>query len=351
MKREHARNELSPGAVLETSVERASMVCHLQNPGGKLPWLVVGLGFPWSGRSQAPRLRWEGEDEPMKTEEQKQPRASIAEDAEALVNQVRERYGRIAREGTPCCAAPELSQIEAPVGASVSGKIGYDREQLESAPEEANLGLGCGSPIGPLRLQPGEVLLDLGSGGGLDAFIAAPLVGTEGKVIGVDMTQDMIDRARRGAEKGGFPQVEFRLGRLEALPVEDASVDAVTSNCVINLVPDKSKVFAEIGRVLKPGGRLVISDIVLERPLPAAITEDLLAYVGCVAGAMVREPYFQAVEAAGLRDIEMIRDVDYLDLIGETVPEDLARLMSRTRVSRDEVSGIVRSVTYRAWKR
>ncbi|MCB1009797.1 MAG: methyltransferase domain-containing protein, partial [Acidobacteria bacterium] len=171
-----------------------------------------------------------------------------------------------------------------------------------------------------------------------------------GRVLGVDMTPEMIARASAAAESAGFRQVEFRQGRLEELPVEDASVDAVTSNCVINLVPDKSAVFREVARVLRPGGRIVVSDILLERPLPDAIEQDVLAYVGCVAGAVTRDRYFGALEAAGLGEIEVLRDDDYLESLLAAAPEEVEELSRRTGVPIDAVRGVVRSVTWRAKK-
>ena len=186
--------------------------------------------------------------------------------------------------------------------ASISGELGYSAGDLAAVPKEADLGLGCGAPIGHLALKAGETVLDLGSGPGLDAFLAAKQVGTTGRVIGVDMTPEMLERARATAAKAGIANVEFRQGRLEPLPVESATVDAVTSNCVINLVPDKAAVFAEIARVLKPGGRVVVSDIVLERPLPEAVAKDVFAWCGCVAGASDRREYLAMIEAAGLAE-------------------------------------------------
>jgi len=193
-------------------------------------------------------------------------------------------------------------------------------------------------------------VLDLGSGGGIDALLAARQVGPEGRVIGVDMTPAMLERARANAARAGAANVEFREGRLEALPVEDGSMCAVTSNCVINLVPDKARVFAEVARVLRPGGRLVVSDIVLDGPLPESVASDVFAYVGCVSGAMERRPYFALLADAGLTEIEVLRDVDYLAASSQTEPAWLAELVARTKVDLAEVSGRVRSITYRARK-
>jgi SAM-dependent methyltransferase len=232
----------------------------------------------------------------------------------------------------------------------VSLGIGYDTSELAQLPAEANLGLGCGAPLGFLALKPGETVLDLGSGPGLDVFLAARQVGPSGRVVGVDMTPAMLERARANAAKIGISHVEFREGRLEALPVESGSIDAVTSNCVINLVPDKRAVFAEIARVLRPGGRLVISDILLDGRLPAAVENDLLAYVGCVAGAIRREEYFALVGAAGLEKVDVRRDVDYLAGLIDAAPEEVRALEARTGVKREEVLGRVRSVTFRAVK-
>lgn len=270
----------------------------------------------------------------------------VPTDTESVVEQVRERYGAIARESAGCgCGNAGTGGVDE---GEVARRIGYSGGELEELPQEANLGLGCGAPIPALALEPGETVLDLGSGAGMDAFLAAREVGRDGRVIGVDMTPEMIERAQAAAASGGFTQVEFREGRLESLPVEDGSVDAVTSNCVINLVPDKAQVFREIARVLRPGGRLVISDIVLERRLPEPIERDLLAYVGCVAGAMQRDAYFEAVADAGLSGVELLSDVDFLDTAAELVPAEVGARLEETGLTLDDLRGVVRSVTFRA---
>jgi SAM-dependent methyltransferase len=268
--------------------------------------------------------------------------------AEELVRKVQERYGQIAEGRVSGCCGASASGCASE--SAVSLGIGYDASELAQVPAEANLGLGCGAPIGFLSLKAGETVLDLGSGPGLDVFLAARQVGPEGRVIGVDMTPAMLDRARANAAKIGISQVEFREGRLEALPVESSSIDAVTSNCVLNLVPDKRAVFAEIARVLRPGGRVAISDILLDGRLPAAVEQDLLAYVGCVSGAMRREEYFALVGAAGLEKVEVLRDVDYLATLIESAPDEVGALEARTGVKREEVLGRVHSVTFRALK-
>lgn len=176
---------------------------------------------------------------------------------------------------------------------------------MKAIPDEANLGLSCGNPTALASLQEGEVVLDLGSGAGFDCFLAASKVGPSGKVIGVDMTPEMIEKARANAKRNGIQNVEFKLGEIESLPVKDKSVDLVISNCVINLSADKSKVLSEIHRVLKPGGRIAISDIALLKELPKSIQESVEAYVGCVSGAIPMDDYKRMVEASGLRDVKI----------------------------------------------
>jgi arsenite methyltransferase len=269
---------------------------------------------------------------------------------EGLVKEVKEKYGKIAETGGSC--SPIGAGLPCCGGGSESNslQVGYKKEDRKAVPEGADLGLGCGAPIPHLDLKPGETVLDLGSGGGLDAFLSARRVGPEGRVIGVDMTPAMLERARQNATKGGFRNVEFREGRLEALPVETASVDAVTSNCVINLVPDKAAVFREVSRVLKPGGRVVISDIVLDGPLPESLAKDVYAYVGCISGAALRQDYFAMLRGAGLREAIVLEDVDYLSSLIEAAPGEADLLLKKHGLGRDSVRGLVRSITYRAMK-
>ncbi len=229
---------------------------------------------------------------------------------------VREGYGAIARGGDACCA-PVQEGCCGPAqrgccgsGAAedISERIGYGREELASVPEGADLGLGCGNPVALASLREGETVLDLGSGAGLDCFLAAGRVGESGRVIGVDMTPEMLERARENARRGGYANVEFRLGEIENLPVADASVDAIISNCVINLSPDKPRVFREAFRVLRPGGRLMVSDIVLDGELPPAVRESAAAYVGCISGAARREEYLGMIREAGFEEVEVVEE-------------------------------------------
>lgn len=214
-----------------------------------------------------------------------------------VVDQVREKYGAVARSG--------LSNDHSGVR-SVAEAFGYSPEELASIPAEANMGLSCGNPTATANLRPGEVVVDLGSGGGLDVFLASKRVGPNGKVIGIDMTPDMVQRARASAAKQGFTNVEFHLATIDNLPLEDASADVAISNCVINLAPDKRAVFREIFRVLKPGGRVAVSDIALKQHLPPEIGNDLLAYVGCIAGAILIDDYIQALREAGFSSIQVV---------------------------------------------
>lgn len=221
--------------------------------------------------------------------------------SDQLMGAVRARYGAVAKS--------ELSDNHAGVR-SVAEAFGYTPEELASIPAEANMGLSCGNPTATARLRPGEVVVDLGSGGGLDVFLAARKVGPTGKAIGIDMTPEMVNRARRAAaiaDRGRpLANVEFYLAPIDRIPLPDESVDCVISNCVINLAPDKSAVFREIVRVLKPGGRLAASDIALKRSLPSELGNDLMAYVGCIAGAIPIEVYRQGLLSAGFGQVEII---------------------------------------------
>ena len=222
---------------------------------------------------------------------------------------VRERYAQIAVKESSCCAPSNTCCGTTDQATDISKKIGYRDEELDSVPEGANLGLGCGNPTALASLKEGETVLDLGSGGGFDCFLASNMVGQKGKVIGVDMTSEMVDKARENARKSGYLNVEFRLGEIENLPVADNSVDAIISNCVINLSPDKGRVFKEAYRALKPGGRVMVSDIVLLQELPESIKNSVEAYVGCVAGASRKEDYLATVAAAGFQEVETVSEV------------------------------------------
>ncbi len=224
---------------------------------------------------------------------------------------VREGYAKIAKRGGSCCG-PASSCCGSPDSApDISRRIGYSEEDLRAAPEGANLGLGCGNPVALAFLKEGDTVLDLGSGAGFDCFLAADKVGERGKVIGVDMTGEMLDRARENARKGNCDNVEFRLGEIENLPVGDNQVDVIISNCVINLSPDKKRVFREAFRVLRSGGRLMVSDIVLLKELPVEIRNSVAAYVGCVAGAVTKKEYLEAIQAAGFEETKVLGEAAF----------------------------------------
>ena len=193
----------------------------------------------------------------------------------------------------------------------ISRAIGYKEEELASVPAGANLGLGCGNPTALASLKEGETVLDLGSGAGFDCFLAANAVGAAGHVIGVDMTPEMIEKARANARKGGYSNVDFRLGELEHLPVADNAVDVVISNCVINLTPDKAAVFREAFRVLRPSGCFAVSDIVLLRELPPAVRDSAAAYVSCLSGAIMKDAYLEAIRAAGFENVRIVEESSF----------------------------------------
>jgi ubiquinone/menaquinone biosynthesis C-methylase UbiE len=217
--------------------------------------------------------------------------------SETIINAVKDKYGTVATSGL----SSEHEGVKA-----VAEAFGYTPEELASIPAEANMALSCGNPTATANLRAGEVIVDLGSGGGLDVLLAARKVGPTGKAIGIDMTQEMIDLARRNATKSGLSNIEYHLATIDKLPLPNASVDCVISNCVINLAPDKPAVFREIARVLKPGGRLAVSDIALKRELPPEIGTDMMAYVGCIAGAILSEDYRRMLVEAGFAHVEVI---------------------------------------------
>ncbi|MGB8658310.1 MAG: arsenite methyltransferase [Candidatus Zixiibacteriota bacterium] len=220
---------------------------------------------------------------------------------------VKNRYGQIAKKGATCCSCNGVSVLKQ------AEAIGYSVRELKEIPDSAIMGLGCGNPTALASLKKGETVLDLGSGGGIDVFLAANRVGDTGWVIGVDMTPEMIRKARANARKGGYRNVEFRVGEIENLPVEDESVDVIISNCVINLSPDKERVFQEAYRVLRPGGRIVVSDIVTDKELPEEIRKSFSAWAECIGGALTRKEYFGAVKSAGFGRIKVLDEKVYLE--------------------------------------
>ena len=259
-------------------------------------------------------------------------------DADTIRKQVRDGYAQIALQGQQgpsgcgCCgpSAPTTNRVaersgccgpSAPTTDQVAESIGYNAQDLFVLPDGANLGLSCGNPTARASLRPGEIVLDLGSGAGFDAFIAAQKVGPQGRIIGVDMTPEMIAKARRNVvayrDRTGLDNVEFRLGEIERLPVADGSVDVVISNCVLNLSPDKPQVWREIARVLKPGGRVAISDLALRRPLPESLRTRVEALIGCIAGAALVEDTQRMAEQAGLTDVVLTTNPAFVETMNQ----------------------------------
>jgi len=223
---------------------------------------------------------------------------------------VREGYAKAVTQNASCCSTSSCCG-STNKAKNISKTVGYSDAEMNAIPEGANLGFGCGNPVAIASLKEGDVVLDLGSGAGFDAFLASPKVGKTGKVIGVDMTPEMVKKARANAQKGNFTNIEFKLGEIEKLPVDNSSVDVIISNCVINLSPDKEKVFKEAFRVLKPGGRLMVSDLVLVKELPDAIKESVEAYVGCLAGAIKKDEYLKFLTIAGFQEVKIISQSNY----------------------------------------
>jgi arsenite methyltransferase len=266
---------------------------------------------------------------------------------------VRERYARVARESTSCCG-PKACGCSSPASAKdISKSIGYTDEEMAAVPESANLGLGCGNPVALASLKEGETVLDLGSGAGFDCFLAARQVGKSGRVIGVDMTPEMIEKARANARKSDYTNVEFRLGEIENLPAADSSADVIISNCVINLAPDKKRVFKEAFRVLKPGGRMMVSDIVLTRALPEAVKESVEAYVGCIAGASLESDYLAAIKAVGFQDIEIVGELVFPieNIFSEPEAVEIMKGLNLTPAKTKELAATVKSIKVSAVRR
>jgi ubiquinone/menaquinone biosynthesis C-methylase UbiE len=260
-----------------------------------------------------------------------------------IKNVVRKRYGKIAKQGSLCCGGFASSNENEDIQETLSKKIGYTDEELKQVPDSADLGLGCGNPVALASLKEGEAVLDLGSGAGIDCFLAAQKVGKNGKVIGIDMTIEMIEKARENARKGNYSNVQFRLGEIENLPVVDNSMDVVISNCVINLVPNKRKAFMEAFRVLKPGGRLMISDIVLLKELPDFIKNSIEAYASCISGAIMRDEYISALKTAGFKDIRIINET-FFPVENITNDTTSKAIIDTLNISNEKIEEIANSV-------
>jgi len=228
-----------------------------------------------------------------------------------IKQKVREGYAKVAKENSSCCCGPASSCCGSASATDISKNLGYTDKEMSSIPDGANLGLGCGNPTAMASLKKGETVLDLGSGAGFDCFLAANRVGETGKIIGVDMTPEMVQKASENAKKNGYKNVEFRLGEIEKLPVADSSVNIIISNCVINLSPDKEIVFKEAFRVLKAGGRMLVSDIVLLKELPEKVKDSAEAYVGCVSGAILKDEYLNLMKDAGFSEVKVLEETSF----------------------------------------
>jgi len=270
---------------------------------------------------------------------------------ENIKKEVRKRYAKVAKTNGSCCAS-NVSCCSAPTHEQVSKTIGYSQKELDTVPEGANLGLGCGNPTALASLKEGERVLDLGSGAGFDCFLASRRVGKSGKVIGVDMTPEMLDKARSNAEKGKYTNVEFRLGEIENLPVADSSVDVIISNCVINLSANKKRVFEEAYRVLASNGRLMVSDIVLLKELPKAIQQDMEAYAGCIAGAEIKDKYLELIRRAGFEEVIVLQEKIYpIDcIVSEPEAKDVINRLGLTQKQVADVANSIVSISVSALK-
>jgi arsenite methyltransferase len=270
---------------------------------------------------------------------------------EKVKKMVRKRYAKVAKSNGSCCAS-KVNCCSTPSDEQVSKIVGYSQEELNAVPEGANLGLGCGNPTALASLKEGERVLDLGSGAGFDCFLASKRVGKSGKVIGVDMTPEMLEKARSNAKKGKYANVEFRLGEIENLPVANNSVDVIISNCVINLAPNKKRVFEEAFRVLAPKGRLMVSDIVLLKELPKAIQENVDAYAGCISGAEIKEKYIELMRKAGFSEVKILQEKVYpLDyIISEPDTKETVNKLGLTLEQVTEAANSIVSISVSALK-
>lgn len=260
-----------------------------------------------------------------------------------IKNKVKEGYGRVAMENRSCCGAPSSCCGSSASIQTIGEMIGYSKDEMNQVPEGANLGLGCGNPVALASLKEGQTVLDLGSGAGFDCFLAARAVGEQGRVIGVDMTPEMVKKAWENAIKGGYRNVEFRLGDIEYLPVIDDSVDVILSNCVINLSPNKPKVFSEAFRVLKPGGKLTLSDVVLLRPLPPVLANSAAAYLGCVAGASLKKDYLDMLKTTGFADVQVVGESPFY--LGEAAADPVVQaIIEEAKLTPHEVKEIGKSI-------
>jgi len=266
----------------------------------------------------------------------------MKKDAKEIKKLVKEGYGKVAAGGASCCSSSSCCG-SVNKAQDISFAVGYSDKEMRAVPEGANLGLGCGNPVALASLKEGDVVLDLGSGAGFDAFLAAQRVGEAGRVIGVDMTPEMLKRAKANVEKGGYKNVEFRLGEIEKLPIEDSFIDVIISNCVINLSPDKESVFKEAFRVLKPGGRLMVSDLVLLKDLPDVIKKSVEAYVGCLAGAIKKDEYLKFITMAGFQDVKVVSQSHYpIDAMANDITAQVVK--NNPEIKQDDLKGVEQAV-------
>lgn len=261
---------------------------------------------------------------------------------------VKEGYARIAKQATSYYSSRSCGDIPL----AMSKRMGYSDEEISAAPPESNMGLGCGNPVALACPKEGEIVLDMGAGGGFDCFLASYRVGPSGKVIGVDITSEMVDRARSNARKAGYTNIDFRQGDLENMPVADRYVDVVISNCAINLIPNKTMAFREAYRVLKPGGRLAVSDVVLTRELPEFVKSSSKAYIGCLAGAIMKEQYLKIIRGVGFSEVDVVAESSFPveSLLCETAGSSVIEKPSISAEQLKEVAGSVLSIKISAKK-